>query len=202
MSCVPASDYAIKVDEDGISCKELYDTLSVGMVFYTFGILCDVLTILLIIDQFILSMANNLMTILRDWQKFDENVWILVDIKKNVTLCLISMCSTMVFRLLSFLTGLESTLYPLGYTVNILAVYLMLRFNEGSYNRCCGQKERWCFDFAFRVSQCCCRYQYSSVDDDGLRRISTEIIDERLSEYRKQKDEREFELIINANAII
>eukprot|EP01084_Bolivina_argentea_P176426 305314_1 len=149
------------------------------MFFYTFGICCDIMTILYIIDQFIISFSNNLLSILNNnQQSVNKNMFILWDIKKNITLVLISMFSTLIFRLLSFISGLEATLYPLGYTVNILMVFLTFKFNSSTYNRCCSQRiqmERFCFFISFNLSKCCCRYTYHPYNlksiNEGLHKI-------------------------------
>ncbi len=88
------------------------------------------------------------------------------------------MFSTLIFRLLSFVSGLEATLYPLGYTVNILMVFLTFRSNKSTYNRCCSQRiqmERFCFCISFNLSKCCCRYKYDPYNiksiNNGLQQI-------------------------------
>ena len=51
-------------------------------MFYTFGICCDLMTIFVIIDEYIVLFANNLLTILKNHQSFMQNIFILLNIKK------------------------------------------------------------------------------------------------------------------------
>eukprot|EP01084_Bolivina_argentea_P217597 369418_1 len=45
-------------DADGVACKEVFDTESMSMFFYTFGVVCDVLTILYLMDEYIVSFST------------------------------------------------------------------------------------------------------------------------------------------------
>lgn len=184
------------IDEDGIICKEIFDTQSMGMFFYTFGIVCDLLTIYVIMDEYILLFGNNLLTILKNNETFTKNIFILLNIKKNVTLMMIAMCSTLIFRLLSFVTGLEATLYPFGYTISILMIFLLLRFNGDTYSRCCGNRcEKCCFYFSFKISTCCCRYNYNGAKYD--KNISPAMINQKLQQIQDSK-QAELELQITS----
>ena len=172
-----------------LSVQEIFDPLSVGIVFYTLGIIGDICTIITLCDSTLISLGNNLTAILEDSHMFAKYAYILGDIMKNNTLILIAMCSTLMFRIFSFTTGLEATFYPLDYTINVLIVFLMQRSNVETYNRCCGSKmERRCFAMSFGITSCFCRFQYgnqwtSRAIMDRLDAVREEQSQERAQEF-------------------